>query len=774
MHPFESAPTSRWHADRRVRRWVAVVAIVAAVASVVTLSSGGGVGASTYANTNVGMWQTTDGIVRDFATDGSRVFIAGSFTGMRADAGSPTVGQARLAAVDASTGALIPGFAPQLNGEVWAVEMSADGTMLYVAGRFTTVNGVARRGLVALDPATGATVPGFATTVNQDVLDLALDDGRLYLVGRFWNVNGQQREKIARVDATTGVLDLTWRPFSDGGTAFAVAVDPILDRVYVGGPFSGIDGVAGTQFLAAVSRTTGAVIPSFDPTPVGEVYDVLARPGRVYAAIGGPGGTVDVYETTTGSRAASFVGDGDLQVVAEAGQDVFVGGHHDTGLGGGPFSPIARITGADDTVDTTFGPPITIVTGFGVWALLATDDHLWVGGAMSVGGAVPAEGVARYPIDAADAVDVTAPTVPTDLAVDGVSDVTVRLSWAPSTDASGTVEYVVYRHGVALGATRADWFVDTTVAPNGQYEYSIAAVDLSGNLSAASPAVSATTLGPLTEITPVPFGSAWSYLDTGGAPDATWITTAFDDSAWPSGNTVIGVGKGNEATVVANRPVTYLRREVVVGADQAVAAATLRFRRDDGVVVYVNGTEVARSNVPEGPVGHTTFATDFVFGVAESEIFTVDLDPALFGAGTNVVAVSLHNVASSGDLIFDAELRLRVGSAGLDETPPSAPGQPSITTVTDGSVALAWAPATDNVAVTGYEVRRDGVAVGTTATTAVHRRRAVTRHELQLHRRRLRRLGQRRRTLACPHGDHHRHPPGRRAARGWRHRLAHR
>ncbi len=126
---------------------------------------------------------------------------------------------------------------------------------LYVGGTFSTVNGVARRGIVALDPTTGATLPGFIARANHDVLDLALDGDDLYLSGRFWNVNDINREKVARVDATTGVLDPIWAPRSDDGTVTAVAVDPILDRVYVGGFFSGIDGVANSGHLAAIDRS---------------------------------------------------------------------------------------------------------------------------------------------------------------------------------------------------------------------------------------------------------------------------------------------------------------------------------------------------------------------------------------------------------------------------------------------------------------------------------------------------------------------------------------
>jgi len=53
---------------------------------------------------------------------------------------------------------------------------------------------------------------------------------------------------------------------------------------------------------------------------------------------------------------------------------------------------------------------------------------------------------------------------------------------------------------------------------------------------------------------------------------------------------------------------------------------------------------------------------------------------------------------------------------GPDTQAPSVPGQPTAGAVTASSVALSWAPSTDNVAVTGYEVyRQQG---GGTATLA--------------------------------------------------------
>ncbi|MFN3219451.1 MAG: fibronectin type III domain-containing protein [Acidimicrobiales bacterium] len=157
---------------------------------------------------------------------------------------------------------------------------------------------------------------------------------------------------------------------------------------------------------------------------------------------------------------------------------------------------------------------------------------------------------------------------------------------------------------------------------------------------------------------------------------------------------------------------------MTVSPDVSVAAATLQYVRDDGVVITVNGTEVRRDNVADGPITHTTPASAIVFGDLETEIITVELDPNLFVAGTNVIAVSLHNASASGDLTFDAQLDLRVGSSAPDTSAPEAPPALTVASVTDGSVALAWEAATDNVGVVGYEILRDGTVVGSTSGLA--------------------------------------------------------
>lgn len=669
--------------------------------------------AASYDDSNVGAWRTTStGLVRDIESIGNVVYLGGSFTALRPTAGATATPRAGLAAVDATTGALIPSFVPSLDGEVRSIEASADGTMLFVAGTFRTVSGVSRRGLVAIEPTTGALIASFSPGLNGDVLDL-FDDGEfLYLVGRFWRAGGQSHEKVARLSLATLAVDHTWSPLLLGGTASAVAVDRNLDRVYLGGFFTSLANIPDTQQFVAVSRSTGGHLPAFNPTTDGEVYDIAVTAGRVWTALGGVGGRVEAYATGTGAREVSWWSDGDVQVLEPSGSWLYVGGHHETGLGTTTHPFLHRVDVTTGQVDTGFTPALVAREGFGVWGLHATPSQLWVGGAITAASPVDAVGFTRYPLAAADPPDLGPPTTPSNLRLTTRSDVSATLAWDPATDDSGFVAYVVERDGVPVGSSLSTGYVDLTTAANTTYNYAVRAIDRAGQSSAASAPVAVTTLPTLVAQTAFGLGDTWRYLDSGGAPAPAWNGLTFDDSAWRSGPGELGAGDGDEATVWANRPVNYLRRDVVLASDAVVGQATLRVKRDDGVAVYVNGIEVARSNLPAGPAMHTTAAVTSIFGMLESEILTFTIDPSVFAPGRNVIAASVHNASGSTDSSFAAELVLRIGTTGaLDTEPPSPPGGLTASSVTATAATITWTPATDNVGVLGYRVARGGVPI---------------------------------------------------------------
>ena len=163
----------------------------------------------------------------------------------------------------------------------------------------------------------------------------------------------------------------------------------------------------------------------------------------------------------------------------------------------------------------------------------------------------------------------------------------------------------------------------------------------------------------------VPTGAVWKYVDNGSNQGTAWRQLNFDDSAWASGPAPLGYGDNDEATVVGFGPnasakyiTTYFRRAFSVADPSAFTALTLRVLRDDGAVVYVNGSEVFRTNMPAGAISFTTPASTAVSGADESTTFyTTTVSPSVLQAGTNVVAVEIHQAnATSTDLSFNLEL----------------------------------------------------------------------------------------------------------------------
>lgn len=160
--------------------------------------------------------------------------------------------------------------------------------------------------------------------------------------------------------------------------------------------------------------------------------------------------------------------------------------------------------------------------------------------------------------------------------------------------------------------------------------------------------------------------SVWKFLDNGNAPPADWTAVAFDDGNWDSGASELGYGDGDEATTVSygnnandKHIATYFRHSFNFdGSETQDLQAFLQLRRDDGAVVYLNGNELFRSNMPAGPIDFETTATDVVGGAAESDWNELSLEIAL-NPGINILAVEIHQISNtSSDISFDLTLSI--------------------------------------------------------------------------------------------------------------------
>ena len=171
--------------------------------------------------------------------------------------------------------------------------------------------------------------------------------------------------------------------------------------------------------------------------------------------------------------------------------------------------------------------------------------------------------------------------------------------------------------------------------------------------------------GSSTSTTLVSAGSVWKYLDDGSDQGTAWRTSGFDDAGWASGPAELGYGDGGEDTVVSfggnnvdKHPTTYFRHTFNATNVANFSSLTLELLRDDGAVVYLNGNELVRSNMPGGPIDYQTFAAGTVGGADESSFFNFDIPVGSLVEGSNTLAVEVHQVSSgSSDLSFDLRLR---------------------------------------------------------------------------------------------------------------------
>ena len=131
---------------------------------------------------------------------------------------------------------------------------------------------------------------------------------------------------------------------------------------------------------------------------------------------------------------------------------------------------------------------------------------------------------------------------------------------------------------------------------------------LVGALLLAVPATAVDTL--------VATGSVWGYLDNGSDQGTAWRSPSFNDSGWAVGPAELGYGDSDEATVISyggnsnsKYTTTYYRHTFSVADPSLYSSLTLDVLRDDGAIVYLNGTEVYRGNMPGGSVSYTTWAS---------------------------------------------------------------------------------------------------------------------------------------------------------------------
>jgi len=201
-----------------------------------------------------------DGVVYTQVIVGNTVYAGGRFGTARPAGAAPgvsTVARHNLLAYDIRTGVLLSSFVPDLNGQVLAMTASPDKTRIYVAGEFTTANGVTRNRLASYSTATGQLL-SFAPSLDYRVAALAVSGSTVYAGGGFKVANGSTRTRLAAFSASDGSL-LPWAPAADA-SVLSMVMAPDASKVVVGGQFATISGRP-AYGMGALDPVTGAVLP---------------------------------------------------------------------------------------------------------------------------------------------------------------------------------------------------------------------------------------------------------------------------------------------------------------------------------------------------------------------------------------------------------------------------------------------------------------------------------------------------------------------------------
>lgn len=306
----------------------------------------------------------------------------------------------------------------------------------------------------------------------------------------------------------------------------------------------------------------------------------------------------------------------------------------------------------EDTTAPYELPPTNVVSGNYAFTAKATDN--------ASGSSTSA--VVNVTVTNADNVPpAVAITSPLDAAtlIDGGRVITANAS-----DTDGSVLKVEFYDGATkLGEdTTAPFSFEWTAPSLGNHVLTAVATDNDSAATTSAP-VSIGVVGALTN-TVISKGSTWKYLDNGSDQGTAWKEYAFDDSSWASGPAVLGGGDTHITTNInlgpsGNRYITtYFRRTFELNSAVALKALDFSILRDDGVVVYINGVEVTRQNLPEGPINYLTDTPVIISGADETTYFTGTASPLPpLIEGTNVIAVELHQRdGASSDLAFDLEM----------------------------------------------------------------------------------------------------------------------
>ncbi|GAA4227278.1 hypothetical protein GCM10022254_14570 [Actinomadura meridiana] len=490
-------------------------------------------------------WQT-NGTVWTIEIIGDTVYVGGSFTAIRPPGTSPgdpaELPRLNLAAFNATTGQPLP-FNPAVEANpgaeviVWDLQPSPDGHTLYIAGKFTKINGQSRPRIAAFTLPDGP-LTGFRHDLDAAAEALAVTPTTVYTGGNFTTADGSPRQRLAAFDRTTGTLT-GWTPSADR-RVMSMALSPDQTQVIIGGKFDTLNGKPPHGLSSIRTDATGTNAPwetgleRQSDTRHSWATDLITDDDTVYVSAAGTGTFDGRLAVNPDGGTLRWIDNclGGTEAITLLAGVLYSGSHaHDCSTQPDGFPQLdnnrhqrllAEPANPDparyDTppilhwfADTNAGP----TDGQGPRAMDNNGHYLWLGGDFTTINDQPQQSLTRFG-DLTVTTDTNPPqplTKPTVTKPDGTTG-TLTITWTQTWDRDNKqLKYEIIRDGTSvihtLDSPSRFWdlkpltHTDTGLPPGSTHTYTIRATDHYGN-TAQSPTSDPVQTGQLRMSRPSP------------------------------------------------------------------------------------------------------------------------------------------------------------------------------------------------------------------------------------------------------------------------------
>jgi chitodextrinase len=358
--------------------------------------------------------------------------------------------------------------------------------------------------------------------------------------------------------------------------------------------------------------------------------------------------------------------------------------------------------------------------------------------ALFVGGAGPAAGAfALHSVVRTASFDKTAPTKPGQLSLLSTTASSVTFSWRRSSDRVGVVGYIVYRDGVRVGSTAAATtsYSVSALTCGTSYLLGVEAYDLAGNSSSRATILAATSACGDTQAPSAP-GSVSQAGVTASSITVSW--SAASDNFGVVGYEILrdGVLAGSTASTLFSIAALQCGTMYTIGVrafdaagNRSPASSVLITTADCSdttapsspaglAIASVNETSVSirwnASSDDRGVLGYGVYRGGTPVGSTGATSYTV---AGLSCGASYSIAVDAYDAA--GNRSGQSSIAASTSACPPppidpppDTTAPTVPLGATVTSAAASTISLNWTASTDNVAVAGYGLYRDGAAAG--------------------------------------------------------------